>query len=249
MGSPHLTPLHFEERHAPQRARPPRRFTAPLAEPRDLTTRIASGFHFEGIRFHNEALVLIRRYGRRNGPRILVLGGAGRSRFIAGEHGWWRTLAAPGGAINLNQFAVLGAAASSASANAASSIGSMPGLLEVALARFNLFPLHAVIACAEGADIAVELAARRRAQIEQLCLISPTLSERSASVLPHVEAQVTLVACGEPKRALSELQALGGLVRNLKAQHALRSPFGGETYLNAPGELAPILKALISERP
>jgi len=53
-----------------------------------------------------------RLYGREGAPVIIVLGGISATRFVADGgrlgRGWWSTLVRKGGAIDLNQFQVLG---------------------------------------------------------------------------------------------------------------------------------------------
>ncbi|UPT63141.1 MAG: hypothetical protein M0D54_00750 [Hyphomonadaceae bacterium JAD_PAG50586_4] len=80
----------------------------PSYEGEDVFVAVPADFRLETGDTLPDAHVRLRRYGRADGPVVVVSGGISSGRFVAGEGGWWTDHIGPGMAIDLDNFCVFG---------------------------------------------------------------------------------------------------------------------------------------------
>lgn len=81
---------------------------APNLEGEDIFTPVPTDFRLESGDALPDAHVRLRRYGRADGPVVIVSGGISSGRCVAGASGWWADHIAPGAAIDLDTYCVIG---------------------------------------------------------------------------------------------------------------------------------------------
>ena len=74
----------------------------------DVTIPLVRPFVLESGDALHDGCVRVARFGRIEGPQIVVLGGISAGRRVCGDGGWWNPLVGPLRAINLTRFGVIG---------------------------------------------------------------------------------------------------------------------------------------------
>lgn len=148
------------------------RLTPPVPEPKDIYIQTPLGFRLECGDILNDRHVRLRRHGRRNAPPVLVMGGIGHDRRLAGADGWWDAIVGWGGAIDLNRNCALGLDfAPLADEDIVLSPKTQARLIAHALDRMGIERLPAIIAASYGAMVALTFAAQYPSRVERLCII------------------------------------------------------------------------------
>jgi len=127
----------------------------------------------------SEDVVRGRLYGNMNGPLLIVMGGISASRFVADggrlNRGWWSKLVRQGGAIDLNQFKVLGIdfAPEKGGLDCPETITTLDQAKRIValLEAENLGPAKAIIGSSYGGMCALALAEHYPDWVENLCVI------------------------------------------------------------------------------
>lgn len=136
-----------------------------VAIPQDF--RLASGDVLE------DAFILARLEGAEGGPVVLALGGISAGRKVAGAEGWWPGIAAPGAAIDLNAYAVLGLEfAPVADQRVRITPDDQARLIDIALDALNISRLHGFVGASYGGMVGLALAGRAPSRVARLCVIS-----------------------------------------------------------------------------
>jgi len=120
-----------------------------------------------------------RLYGNMNGPLIIVMGGISATRFVADggrlDRGWWSQLVRKGGAIDLNQFKILGIdfAPEKDGADCPETITTADQAARIVdlLKAENLGPAKAIIGSSYGGMCALSFAQNYPDWVENLCII------------------------------------------------------------------------------
>lgn len=161
------------ERVHPRKRRRSFRLHAPLGEPADLIVPIEQDVFTEAGDLLPDASIGLRRYGRRAGPIVLVMGGISSTRFVSGGDGWWSDVVKSGGGVDLNRFSVLGIDfAPNRDIRVRLSPRTQARLIEIALEALKIDRLHAIIGASYGGLVGLAFAALAPQRIERLCVIS-----------------------------------------------------------------------------
>ncbi|MEZ5959006.1 MAG: homoserine O-succinyltransferase [Hyphomonadaceae bacterium] len=139
----------------------------------DVRVEIPASFALQSGDRLEDAAILVRLHGRRGAPVIAVLGGISAGRHVAGDHGWWRDIVAPGAAIDPRDFTILGIEfAPIADQRVRLSPQDQARLIEHALDDLGIERLFAFVGASYGGMVGLALAARAPDRIERLCVIS-----------------------------------------------------------------------------
>src|SRR5262249_30521313 len=83
------------------------RLRQPMSDPKDIYVPISKSFTLASHEPLPDPHIRIRRYGRRNAPPILVMGGISAGRKLTGQDGWWNDIVGPNQAIDLQNHSAL----------------------------------------------------------------------------------------------------------------------------------------------
>lgn len=149
------------------------RLKAPLSDPKDIYLPIRGAFRLENGGVLADPHVRVRRFGRRNAPPVLVMGGASNGRKLSGPDGWWSDLVAAGAAVDLTQHCALGLDfAPLGNERVALSPTIQARLIAHALDELGLDRLHALIGASYGGMVGLAFAALAPERLDSLCIIS-----------------------------------------------------------------------------
>lgn len=138
-----------------------------IALPIPRTFRLASGDPLP------DAHIALRRFGARDGPQIVALGGISAGRDVCGDDGWWRGTLIDHGAVNLSRSGFIGfdfAPVSDCRVRLAPA--DQARLIAFALDALGIRTLHAFIGASYGGLVGLAFAAQAPARVERLCVIS-----------------------------------------------------------------------------
>lgn len=120
-----------------------------------------------------DAEIRLRRYGRADGPVIIVAGGISAGRFLAGAEGWWRDIVGPGAAIDLDRYSVLAFDfAPTADHRLRLTPLDQARLIEAALDVLEIRRVEAWVGASYGGMVGLAFAAHAPGRIGKLCVIS-----------------------------------------------------------------------------
>lgn len=149
------------------------RLKSPLADPKDIYILLRRPFQTELGSILSDKQIRIRRYGRRNGPPVLVMGGISSGRKLAGSDGWWNDLVQEGGSVDLTQHQALGIDfAPITDERIQLSPQTQARLILHAMDELGIQQLHALIGASYGGMVGLALGALAPARINALCIIS-----------------------------------------------------------------------------
>lgn len=122
--------------------------------------------------------------GNLEGPCVLALGGisAGRAVSDAGEQGWWREVACPGGGIDLDKYCVIGFDYPTGEEAVDLCPEDFAELIAYGLKELNVEKLDAFVGASFGGMIGLAFARKYPELLDRLCVIS-------AAHRPHPMAQ------------------------------------------------------------
>lgn len=145
---------------------------APSYEGEDVFVAVPSDFRLETGDTLPDAHVRLRRYGRADGPVVIVSGGISSGRFIAGEGGWWRDHVAPGKAIDLDNYCVFGFDFAPVEDNRVRlSPRDQARLIAVALDALGIGVIEAWIGSSYGGSVGLNFATHAPARVKRLCVL------------------------------------------------------------------------------
>lgn len=149
------------------------RLKAPLSDPKDIYLPIRGAIRLENGGMLRDPHIRVRRFGRRNAPPVLVMGGASNGRKLSGPDGWWSDLVAAGAAVDLTQHCALGLDfAPLGDERVALSPTIQARLIAHALDELGLDKLHALIGASYGGMVGLAFAALAPERLDALCVIS-----------------------------------------------------------------------------
>lgn len=152
---------------------PARRLRAPISEPEDIITPIRSEFRLETGGILPDPNILVRRFGRRDAPSVVVMGGISSDRRVAGSDGWWSDIVGVGAALDLAHHSVLGIDfAPLNDVRIAMCPRTQARLLSLALDELGIERLHAVVGASYGGMIGLAFAALAPERVGALCVVS-----------------------------------------------------------------------------
>lgn len=189
--------------------------------------------------------VRLRRYGRADGPVVMVAGGISSGRHVAGENGWWRDLIGTGAAVDLNEFCVFGFDfAPLDDVRVVLSPATQARLLALALDALGIARVHAFIGASYGGMVGLALAVVDPKRVERLCIIS---AAHKPAPLAHAWRSVQRrivefgIANGKPEQGLALARELAMITYRSGAEFAER--FSCEIANDGSSDLAEYLAA------
>ncbi len=149
------------------------RLKSPIADPKDIYVPIRQPFRTETGAILSDRQIRVRRYGRRNGPPVLVMGGISAGRKLAGADGWWNDLVGEARPLDLTSHQALGIDfAPISDERAALSPNAQARLVLMAMDELGIDRLHALIGASYGGMVGLALGALAPERVGGLCIIS-----------------------------------------------------------------------------
>ena len=196
-----------------------------------------------GWRLHHgdpldEPRVAYRLVGPRDAPVVAALGGISAHRHLIGPDGWWPGLVGPHLGVDTTRFRVLGidylgglGGSSTPQAGTAfppvSSVDQAAVLHQV-VQHLNLGALHAIVGASYGGMVALSFAARHRAQVGRLVILSAAdRAQVLSTAWRSVQRQIVreAIARGDGPAGLKLARALAMATYRSQVEFAMR--FGG----------------------
>ncbi len=138
----------------------------------DVFVAVPSDFRLETGDALPDAHVRLRRYGRADGPVVIVSGGISSGRFIAGEGGWWGDHIGPGKAIDLDTYCVFGFDFAPVEDHRVRlSPREQARLIAVSLDALGIGVIEAWIGSSYGGSVGLNFAAHASARVKRLCVL------------------------------------------------------------------------------
>lgn len=149
------------------------RLKSPISDPKDIHVPIRKPFRTEQGHTLSDRHIRVRRYGRRNGPPVLVMGGISAGRKLAGSDGWWNELVGEGHPVDLTSHQALGIDfAPISDERVALSPTTQAKLILQAMDELGLDKLHALVGASYGGMVGLALGAIAPERVNALCIIS-----------------------------------------------------------------------------
>lgn len=162
----------------------------------DVEVPIPTGFRLESGDTLLDAHVQVRRVGQLDGPQIIALGGISAGRDVSGPQGWWRETIVTHGAVDLDQFGLIGIDfAPLCNERVRLAPSDQARLIIHALDRLRITRLHAFVGASYGGLVGLALAALAPQRLERLCVISAA-HRQSAQALAWRGVQRRIVEFG-----------------------------------------------------
>ena len=162
----------------------------------DVSVFLPSEFTLDSGEKLSRPELRVRVYGELDRPAIVAAGGISAGRTLAdakdGE-GWWREIVCRGGAVDLNQFCVIGFDFLPNAGETARTITTHDHAraLADALDVLNIETLHAFVGASYGGMIALAFAQNYPDRIKKLCAISaPHRPHPSATALRGIQRRI-----------------------------------------------------------
>ncbi len=144
---------------------------AAIAAFEDVEVPIASGWRLESGDRLSDGCVRLRRFGAREGPQIVALGGISSGRQVCGDGGWWSPIM--DGAVELDRFGVIGFDfAPLDDEHVRITPYDQARLMLHALGGAGVERLHAFVGASYGAMVGLAFAALAPERVARLCVIS-----------------------------------------------------------------------------
>jgi homoserine O-acetyltransferase len=179
---------------------------------RDVTIPLPRPFALESGDALHDGCVRLARFGRLDGPQIVVLGGISAGRRVCGDGGWWDRLVGPLRGVDLTRFGVIGVDFAPLDDDRVRiTPHDQARLLLHALTQLKIARLHSFIGASYGAMVGLAFAALAPARLERLCVIS-SAHRPSAQGLAWRGVQRRIV---EHAAALGDAEAGLSLARQL----------------------------------
>lgn len=145
---------------------------APDYQGEDVFVAVPADFRLETGDTLPDAQLRLRRYGRVDGPVVIVSGGISSGRFVAGESGWWRDHVAPGKAIDLDRYCVFGFDFAPVDDHRVRlSPRDQARLIAAALDALGVGVVEAWIGSSYGGSVGLNFAAFAPARVKRLCVL------------------------------------------------------------------------------
>ncbi len=145
---------------------------APSYAGEDVFVAVPSDFRLETGDTLPDVEVRLRRYGRADGPVVIVSGGISSGRFVAGEGGWWSDHIGPGKAIDLDTYCVFGFDFAPVEDHRVRlSPRDQARLIAVALDALGAGVIEAWIGSSYGGSVGLNFAAYAPARVRRLCVL------------------------------------------------------------------------------
>ncbi len=139
----------------------------------DVAAPIPKDFTLESGDVLPDTHVRLRRFGARDAPQVLALGGISAGVDVCGEAGWWRETIVDHEAVDLTRFGLIGLDfAPIGNHRLRLTPGDQARLIVVALDRLRLPTLHGFVGASYGGLVGLALAAVAPERVERLCVIS-----------------------------------------------------------------------------
>jgi homoserine O-acetyltransferase/O-succinyltransferase len=172
----------------------------------DIAAPIPKDFTLEGGDVLPDTQVRLRRFGARDAPQILALGGISAGVDVCGEDGWWRETIVDHNAVDLTRFGLIGVDfAPIGNHRVRLTPRDQARLILVALDRLRVPTLHGFVGASYGGLVGLALAALAAERVERLCVISAA-HRPAAQALAWRGVQRRIVSFG-----LEHGDAAGGL--------------------------------------
>lgn len=149
------------------------RLRSPISEPKDIYLPIRTPVALEGGDVLPDPHIRVKRFGRRNGPPVLVMGGISSGRKLSGPDGWWNDLVGEGAPIDLAQHSALGIDfAPLGDDRVQISPRAQARLVLLMMDELGIDRLHAFVGASYGGMVGLALGAMAPERVGALCIIS-----------------------------------------------------------------------------
>ena len=185
---------------------------------RDIAVPLPAGFELDCGATLETAELLIRIAGPAGAPLIAVSGGISANRFVSDDpanKGWWPTFVAPGGAIDISQYRVLGFDFLSGEEEQVPAIttADQSRALAYALEFTGERKLRAFVGSSYGGMIGLAFAAEFPELLDRLCVISAAhRAHPMATAIRGIQRRILKLAqaqgCAEEGVALARQLAM-----------------------------------------
>lgn len=181
----------------------------------------------------------LRTHGDPSRPAVVVAGGISAGRAVADggrETGWWRDIVAPGGAIDLDRYCVIGFDFLPNAGETARTISShdQARALAYALDKVGVKRLKGFVGASYGGMVGLAFAETHPARVERLCVISAAdRAHPAATALRGVQRRIVALAdrLGAPQDGVSLARQLAMVTYRTPEEFA-------ERFAHAPGACA-----------
>lgn len=199
------------------------------AQGEDLFVAAPGGFRCESGDVLPDGQLQLRRYGRADGPVVIVSGGISSGRFL---HQWWGGQVAAGGAIDLERYCVLGFDFSPvADQRVQISPRDQARLIARALDALGVERVAAWVGASYGAMVGLAFAEIAPERIARVCAISaadqPSALARGWRGVQRRVVEFALEQ-GEPAKGLSLARQLAMITYRSAEEFETRFPGGVE---------------------
>lgn len=145
----------------------------PALRAEDIHVPLRAPFHLDSGDVLEDGGVLLSRFGVRDAPQVVVLGGISSGRRVCGDAGWWADFVGPRAGIDLTRFGVIGLDfAPLDDQRVRIAPHDQARLLGLALDGIGVRRLHAFVGASYGAMVGLAFAALSPERLERLCVIS-----------------------------------------------------------------------------
>ncbi|MEX0645640.1 MAG: homoserine O-succinyltransferase [Parvularculaceae bacterium] len=190
----------------------------------------------------DDARLRLRLHGEADAPVVVASGGISAGRNVAdaaGETGWWRDLANPGGAIDVSERQVIGFDFLPGDEREAKTITPADQARALALGfdALGVEAIHAFVGASYGGFVGLAFAALFPERLEKLCVISAALRPHPMSTaLRGVQRRIILFAraAGREKEGVALARELA--MTTYRSADELRARFSSDPLGSRAGD-------------
>jgi homoserine O-acetyltransferase len=149
----------------------------------DIAVPIPKGFPLASGDALPDSVIALRRFGAREAPQVMALGGISAGRDVCGSAGWWRATFVDHAGVDLNRYGVIGVDFAPVSdCRVRLAPADQAKLIAHAMEVLELSPLHAFIGASYGGLVGLALAAQAPEHVQRLCVISAAHRQAAQSL-------------------------------------------------------------------
>ncbi|MBB5518869.1 homoserine O-succinyltransferase MetX [Amphiplicatus metriothermophilus] len=219
---------------------------------RDVDIELGADFRLESGERLDDPVLRIRLHGPEAAPAIVAAGGISAGKRVADaghDSGWWRDVARPGGAIDLDRFQLLGFDFLPGAESDARAItpADQARALALALDRLGIARLHALVGASYGGFIGLAFASLFPERLERLAVISAAArSDPMTTALRGVQRRIIAfgLECGRPEEGVALARQLA--MTTYRSAEELRRRFDCAPRGARPGDPYDVCEYLIA---
>lgn len=149
----------------------------------DFAIPIPAGFQLASGDVLEDRHIALRRFGRRDAPQVVALGGISAGRDVCGETGWWRGTLISHAGVDLDHYGLIGFDfAPACDQRVRITPHDQARLIDTALDSLGVANLHAFLGASYGGMVGLAFAALAPRRSGRLCVISAAHSPSAQSL-------------------------------------------------------------------